>query len=327
MTKRLLPSRWQAMAADGRPLAGATLTTYASGTSTPKATYTDAGLSVAAANPVTADANGRFPEIFLGTGSYKFVLKDAAGNTITTDDPVDGNDASFGDGSASAPSIAFGSDPNTGLFRPGADAIAITTGGVERFRVTASGNVGVAVTAPVVAFHVGLNAMIGGAASGETAVNIFSSSSAAAGLEAVDATNSSTKKDLLLQQFGGKLYSLGVYNSTSGSAANVVVASTGELSRSTSSRRYKSDIQSMEPAACLLRVMKWRPVTYLSTTEDSGIRYAGFIAEEIDAAGAVEYVEYARGVPDALRYPQMVADLAGAVQALADRVARLEQGE
>lgn len=45
----------------------------------------------------------------------------------------------FDDGSAALPSISFVADPNTGLYRPAADSVAIATGGVERVRVTNTG--------------------------------------------------------------------------------------------------------------------------------------------------------------------------------------------
>lgn len=90
MPQRLLLPRSQAVGLDGRPLAGAKLYTYESGTSTPKAVFTDAGLSVAHANPVEADAAGRFPAMFLAAGDYKTILTDAADAVIATDDPVEG---------------------------------------------------------------------------------------------------------------------------------------------------------------------------------------------------------------------------------------------
>lgn len=90
MTKRLLLPRSQAVGLDGRPLAGAKLYTFVTGTSTPKAVFTDAGLSVAHTNPVIADAAGRFPAMFLAVGDYRTVLTDAADVTIATDDPVEG---------------------------------------------------------------------------------------------------------------------------------------------------------------------------------------------------------------------------------------------
>jgi hypothetical protein len=43
------------------------------------------------------------------------------------------------DGTAAAPAATFESDPDTGLFRAGADALGISTGGAERARVTSSG--------------------------------------------------------------------------------------------------------------------------------------------------------------------------------------------
>jgi hypothetical protein len=45
------------------------------------------------------------------------------------------------DGTAAAPGIAFETDPNTGIYRPGADQLAVATNGVGRLFVDASGNV------------------------------------------------------------------------------------------------------------------------------------------------------------------------------------------
>lgn len=71
---------------DGDPLNGGKLYTYESGTSTPKPTYTDATESTQNANPVELDANGR-ANVWLGTGSYRFILKTSA--DVTLWGPVD----------------------------------------------------------------------------------------------------------------------------------------------------------------------------------------------------------------------------------------------
>jgi hypothetical protein len=56
--------------------------------------------------------------------------------------------ASFGDGTAAAPSIANFGDLNTGIFFPAADTIAFTEGGIERLRITSAGNVGIGTSSP-----------------------------------------------------------------------------------------------------------------------------------------------------------------------------------
>lgn len=58
--------------------------TYAAGTLTPKTTYTDSAGGTPNANPVVLDASGQAS--IWGTGSYKFVVKTAAGVTIDTQD-------------------------------------------------------------------------------------------------------------------------------------------------------------------------------------------------------------------------------------------------
>jgi hypothetical protein len=52
------------------------------------------------------------------------------------------------DGTAAAPSIAFESDPNTGIYRPGADQVAISTNGTARLYVGSTGSVGIGTTSP-----------------------------------------------------------------------------------------------------------------------------------------------------------------------------------
>jgi hypothetical protein len=60
-------------------------------------------------------------------------------------------------GSASAPTFSFTSDPNTGLYSPGADQLALTTGGTGRLFIDASGRVGVNESSPLQPLHVAGN--------------------------------------------------------------------------------------------------------------------------------------------------------------------------
>jgi hypothetical protein len=74
----------------GVPLVGGKLFTYAAGTNTPKATYTDAAGLVPNANPVVLDARGE--ALVYWSGAYKVVLKDALDVVIWTVDDVSGAD-------------------------------------------------------------------------------------------------------------------------------------------------------------------------------------------------------------------------------------------
>lgn len=78
----------------GLPAAGAKLHTYDSGTTTPKATYTDQAGGSANTNPITLDSAGRCT-LWLGSGEYTFVLKNPADAvTLWTRDDVGGVPAS-----------------------------------------------------------------------------------------------------------------------------------------------------------------------------------------------------------------------------------------
>lgn len=78
---------------NGNPLAGGTINTYLAGTTTNTPTYTTSVGNIAHSNPIVLNGAGRVPsgEIWLASGiSYKFVVKDSAGNLIGTFDNVQG---------------------------------------------------------------------------------------------------------------------------------------------------------------------------------------------------------------------------------------------
>ena len=102
------------------------------------------------------------------------------------------------------------------------------------------------------------------------------------------------------------------YVNTTGNAANAVLGSDGFLRRSTSSLKYKTDIQ--DATHGLTDLLKLRSVTYKGKN-DGDIIFGGLIAEEVDAAGLNEFVQYsADGSPDALAYGNMVSLCVKAIQ-------------
>ena len=80
---------WQPLSDAGAIMAGAKAYFYRTGTSTPKNTYSNKALTSANANPVVADAYGRFGDVFLlKDEGYRCVLKTSADVTIYTEDEV-----------------------------------------------------------------------------------------------------------------------------------------------------------------------------------------------------------------------------------------------
>src|SRR5229473_713628 len=68
----------------GVPLAGGCVQTYAAGTTTPQASFTDSTGNVSNSNPVILDSAGR-ASIFLTQGvQYKFVLTSFGGSNCST---------------------------------------------------------------------------------------------------------------------------------------------------------------------------------------------------------------------------------------------------
>jgi len=90
MTTTLTPSPiMQFFDANGNPLVGGKLYTYAAGTTTPQATYTDYTGSTANTNPVIFNSRGE-AAVWCGNSRYYMVLKDANDTLIWTADNVNG---------------------------------------------------------------------------------------------------------------------------------------------------------------------------------------------------------------------------------------------
>jgi len=88
MADLVIGGAWQALDGNGDPLPGAKAYFYDTGTTNARTTYQDSGAVTPHADPVVADANGFFPEVFvIGGTAVKCVLKTSADVTVTTQDP------------------------------------------------------------------------------------------------------------------------------------------------------------------------------------------------------------------------------------------------
>ncbi len=87
MTQLFAPN-FQRVDANGAPYSGAKLYFYQSGTTTLITVYQDSAKATPHTNPVVADTSGAFPEIYIDTDPYKYVLTTSSGTLIETADAV-----------------------------------------------------------------------------------------------------------------------------------------------------------------------------------------------------------------------------------------------
>jgi hypothetical protein len=179
-------------------------------------------------------------------------------------------------------------------------ALTFANSGAERMRIEANGNLLVGTTGAGARFRVD-------SAGNTNATN------------AVVFNNSSVVEMFRLRNDGALFTGSSTsglaacpYNNTTASAANMVVGTGGDLQRSTSSLKYKTDVENAVHG--LAEVLKLRSVTYKGKN-DGDIVFGGLIAEEVDKVGLTEFVTYADdGSPDALAYGQMVSLAFKAIQ-------------
>lgn len=113
---------------------------------------------------------------------------------------------------------------------------------------------------------------------------------------------------------------------TTASAANAFLNSgsspANSILRSTSSRKYKTDIEDLTDWNAIRRL---RPITYRSLAEadDKDRQYVGFVAEEV-AEVDPRLVHYMDGQPDGVQYDRLSVYLVAVVQNLLTRIEALE---
>ncbi|MFC5730940.1 MULTISPECIES: tail fiber domain-containing protein [Nocardioides] len=118
-------------------------------------------------------------------------------------------------------------------------------------------------------------------------------------------------------QIGLSSASVYIGHSTTGSAANTRLESNGFLARVTSSLRYKANVEpaNIDPAKILaVEGRTWQDKD-LADQPDAP-RHVGFIAEELDAVGLTEFVDYDdEGRPDAIQYDRLSVGLLAVAKA------------
>ena len=97
---------------------------------------------------------GALREVTVDTDKDTLIVHDAAtagGHPLLRED---GSNSAFSLGTAGTPSLKFTGDANTGIYSPGADQVAISTGGSGRLFVASDGKTGVATSSPQRWLHV-----------------------------------------------------------------------------------------------------------------------------------------------------------------------------
>jgi hypothetical protein len=125
--------------ANGNPLVGGKLFTYAAGTTTPLATYTDSTGLTPNTNPIILDSRGE-ANVWLDATQYKFELKTSADALIWTVDNISNalnlSQLLASSGSAASPPYTFAADTTTGMYLAAAGQIGLSANGTPVFRST-----------------------------------------------------------------------------------------------------------------------------------------------------------------------------------------------
>lgn len=228
---------------------------------------------------------------------------------------------------AAAPAYSFTGDTGTGMFQQAAASLGFAAGGAEIFRVGASGLRMTGGAACPIRLENGTAALPSLAFDGDTNTGMYWRSADSVGLS----TNGVVAFYISNDQ-------MGVFpnHPTTASAATCHISAGGGIYRSTSSLRYKKDIEPLDYSYSLNLIENIEPIWYRSKSEadPAAWSYYGFIAEdvaEIDPRLAVwgylkedmvdgEPIEGAEKVPDGVAYDRMVVPI---IQVLKEALAEI----
>ena len=127
-------------------------------------------------------------------------------------------------------------------------------------------------------------------------------------------------------------YIASIFNQTSPSGAQVFVNANSKLGTSTSSKRFKNDIQPMNNASQALFSLKPITFRYKKEIDPTGISQFGLVAEDVEQVNPDLVVRDKEGKPYSVRYDQVNAMLLneflkehGTVQAQQKEIDALKQ--
>jgi len=183
---------------------------------------------------------------------------------LTAGRAISATGVSNGLGAVATPSYTFTGDTNTGMWSPGADAVAISTAGNEVLRATSTGRVGIGINSPGFTLHVKKSTAGDPVASFENTSAGASLSGTAVFIEAGGNNTNSYHLVGVTQTVGAwYLYGNGTTSYTSDIRVKKNVATTRD--------GYLEDV-------CKLRVVKYN---WYNDSDDTP-RELGFIAQEVE---------------------------------------------
>jgi len=144
-TGSIAPAPWfTAFDNDGSIIPGALIETFAAGTSTPLATYSDLALTIPNSNPVVCDSAGRCTMYCLAA-TYKYVMKRPDGSLVRSQDDVPSTSVTTGGGATANETFFFGGDitvPITATAYPSGTTYDKLHGGTSFYQVDSANLVG-----------------------------------------------------------------------------------------------------------------------------------------------------------------------------------------
>jgi hypothetical protein len=252
---------------------------------------TDTAIRFAAANTVTVETNALERLRVHSDGNVSIGSATNTGDELYVNGTIRSNGqikTLIGDTDA-APGYTWQGDEDTGMFRTGVNSLGFTAAGFEIARFNLGGTSG----RRQLYF--------------ESTAEVWANGSLF--LEGVNSVRSATIKD-----------------TTTASAGNVFInSSSGILQRSTSSVKYKTDVEDAELSYSEALVYGSRPVWYRSLSENdpSDYSYWGFIAEEV-AEIDPRMVHWGDDGPEGVQYDRYVVHLVSVIQKQQQRLDALE---
>jgi Collagen triple helix repeat (20 copies) len=124
---------------------------------------------------------------------------------------------------------------------------------------------------------------------------------------------------------GGTIYSQSIYNSTIGVSSNMFIGSAGQIQRSTSSIKYKTQVEDVDPNYSK-NIYSMRPVWFRSLCEGDNPKWShwGLIAEEMAELDPRLCFFGKDNEPEGVQYDRIIPLMLVEMKLLRDRIQELE---